>query len=56
MAKPIIIGIAGGSASGKTSIAKRLKKVFEESQSVVIIRLDDYYKCQDHLEMSERTK
>ena len=56
MSKPIIIGIAGGSASGKTSIAKRLKKVFEESQSVVIIRLDDYYKCQDHLEMSERTK
>ena len=56
MAKPIIIGIAGGSASGKTSIAKRLKKVFEESQSVVIIRLDDYYKCQDHLPMEERTK
>ena len=56
MSKPIIIGIAGGSASGKTSIAKRLKKVFEESQSVVIIRLDDYYKCQDHLPMEERTK
>lgn len=56
MSKPIIIGIAGGSASGKTSIAKRLKNVFEESQSVVIIRLDDYYKCQDHLPMEERTK
>ncbi len=56
MSKPIIIGIAGGSASGKTSIAKRLKKVFEESQSIVIIRLDDYYKCQDHLPMEERTK
>jgi len=52
--KPIIIGIAGGSASGKTSIAVRLKKAFEEHQSVLIIRLDDYYKNQDHLKMEER--
>ena len=52
--KPIIIGIAGGSASGKTSIAVRLKKAFEERQSVLIIRLDDYYKNQDHLKMEER--
>lgn len=56
MSKPIIIGIAGGSASGKTSIAKRLKKEFEDRQSVVIIRLDDYYKNQDHLPMEERVK
>lgn len=56
MAKPIIIGIAGGSASGKTSIAKRLKSTFEDRQSVVIIRLDDYYKDQSHLPMEERLK
>lgn len=54
--KPVIIGIAGGSASGKSSIAQRLKKQFEQSQSVVIIRLDDYYKDQSHLAMEERVK
>lgn len=54
--KPVCIGIAGGSASGKTSIAKKLKKQFEETRSVVIIRLDDYYKDQTHLCMEERVK
>ncbi len=54
--KPIIIAIAGGSASGKTSIAKKLKDQVNNNNSVVIIRLDDYYKCQDHLLMEERVK
>lgn len=54
--KPILIGIAGGSASGKTSISKKLKKTYEQTQSVVIIRQDDYYKDQTHLDMSERVK
>ncbi len=54
--KPVIIGIAGGSASGKTSIAHRLKEQFEETNSVVIIRLDDYYKDQSHMPMEERVK
>ena len=44
--KPLIIGIAGGSASGKTSIARRLKEEFDKTNSVVIIREDDYYKDQ----------
>lgn len=56
MKKPIIIGIAGGSASGKTSISKKLFETFEKSNSVVIIKEDDYYKNQDHLPMSERVK
>lgn len=54
--KPVIIGIAGGSASGKTSIARRLKEQFDQTNSVVIIRLDDYYKDQTHLAMEERIK
>lgn len=37
---PIIIGIAGGSASGKSSIAKILKDEFKDSKSVVILRID----------------
>ena len=54
MNKSVIIGIAGGSASGKTTVAQRLKKTFEESNSVIIIRQDDYYKDQSHLTMDER--
>ena len=56
MNKPIIIGIAGGSASGKTSISRKLYETFEKTNSVVIIKEDDYYKNQDHLPMSERIK
>ncbi len=54
--KPIIIGIAGGSASGKTSIAKILKQKYEESQSVIIIAMDDYYKDQRDVPFEERLK
>ncbi len=54
MQKPVIIGIAGGSASGKTSIAKRLKKAFEETNSVYIIRQDDYYSDQSHMPFEQR--
>ena len=54
--KPILIGIAGGSASGKSSIAARLKEEFSLTNSVVIIRQDDYYKDQTHLTMEERVK
>lgn len=54
--KPVIIGIAGGSASGKSSIAKRLKNQFDQNRSVVIIRMDDYYKDQSHKTMEERVK
>ncbi|TFG83428.1 MAG: uridine kinase [Erysipelotrichales bacterium] len=56
MRRNVIIGIAGGSASGKTSIAKRLKKSFEETNSVLIIRQDDYYKDQSDMPMEERFK
>ena len=56
MQKTIIIGIAGGSASGKTSLAKRLLKAFEETNSVLILRQDDYYKDQTYMTMAERLK
>ncbi|MGX8835385.1 uridine kinase [Amedibacillus sp. YH-ame6] len=56
MRKMIVIGIAGGSASGKTSISKQLKERYEDTSSVVIIRQDDYYKDQSHMVMEERVK
>lgn len=54
--KPIIIGICGGSASGKTSIARKIQEKFSTSKSVAIIREDDYYKDQSNIEFSQRLK
>ncbi len=56
MSKPIIIGIAGGSASGKTTIAEKIRSDFADEKSVLIIRQDDYYKDQSHMPMEERIK
>ena len=56
MRKSIVIGIAGGSASGKSLIARRLFEAFESEKSIVIIRQDDYYNDQSHLTMEERVK
>ena len=51
-----IIGIAGGSASGKTSIAKQLYDYFKGHHKVKILKQDDYYKDQSHLSFEERAK
>ena len=52
----MLIGIAGGSASGKTSLAFHLQEAFGESKSVVIIKEDDYYKDEKELSFAERCK
>lgn len=51
----ILIGIAGGSGSGKTLVAKR---IFDElgSDKVVIIQQDSYYRDLGHLSLEERKK
>ena len=54
--KPILIGIAGGTASGKTSIADVLLENFKKDNSVCIIKEDDYYKDQTSMPMEERVK
>lgn len=56
LTKPILIGIAGGTASGKTSIADILKDDFIETKSVRIIKEDDYYKDQSNITYEERCK
>ena len=50
--KPYIVGVAGGSASGKTEIVKTLKKHFEDK--IEIIEHDNYYFAHDDLTMEER--
>ncbi len=49
-----IIGIAGGTASGKTSIAKKLYENSKKNGSVIVIKLDDYYKDLSHLSFEDR--
>ncbi|MBE6115633.1 MAG: uridine kinase [Erysipelotrichaceae bacterium] len=56
MKKPVIIGVAGGSASGKTSVARLLRNSFSDSKTVTIIRMDDYYKDQSHMIFADRLK
>lgn len=56
MTKPLIIGIAGGTASGKTSISRHIKETYSDVTSVLIIRQDDYYKDQSDRPMEERVK
>ncbi len=53
--KPIVIGIAGGTCSGKSSIAKILVEDLD-NETITIIKEDDYYKDQSHLPMEERVK
>ena len=55
MEKNIIIGIAGGSGSGKTSVAKALVKDMHLN-GTVIIEQDWYYKDLAHLPQEERMK
>ena len=52
----ILIGITGGSASGKTSIARRIQESYSDSNLVTIIKEDDYYKDQSFLPFEERLK
>ena len=54
--KPVIIGIAGGSASGKTTIAQKIIDTFKDTNSIGIIKEDDYYKDQSNLSFEDRKK
>ncbi|TES55088.1 uridine kinase [Halalkalibacterium halodurans] len=51
--RPIIIGVAGGTGSGKTTVAKEIFYQFNE-KSIVLIEQDAYYKDQSQLSFEER--
>lgn len=53
--KPVVIGVAGGSGSGKTSVTKAIIDSFK-GHSILMIEQDYYYKDQSHLPMEERLK
>ena len=50
--KPYIIGIAGGSGSGKSTFAKRLRQAFPDQ--VAVVSCDNYYLPHDDLLIEER--
>ena len=51
MADMLIIGIAGGSGSGKSTIARLIAEKFGDD--VTVLRHDDYYKAQHDLTLEE---
>ena len=51
----LVIGIAGGTGSGKTTVVKKIVDLLPEN-SVTIIPQDSYYRDNSHLPMEERLK
>ena len=50
----LIIGIAGGSGSGKTTVVREIARRMSPHEHVTVIPQDSYYKDQGHLSMEER--
>lgn len=51
--KPIIIGVTGGSGSGKTSVSRAIFNNFPD-HSIMMLEQDSYYKDQSNLSFEER--
>ena len=51
---PFIIGIAGGTGSGKSTFTNRLKDIFRDQ--VTVLYYDNYYKAHDDMTFEERKK
>lgn len=50
----IVIGIAGGTGSGKSTFTNRIKRTFGDK--VTVLYHDNYYKCRDGIPFEERKK
>lgn len=53
MNKPVIIAVAGGSSSGKTTVVNKILDHLKD-YNIVVIRHDDYYKDQSEMTLEER--
>jgi len=51
--KPVIIGVAGGSGSGKTTVCNKIYDYFS-GKSIIILEHDSYYRDQSDLSFEER--
>ena len=54
-AQPLLIGVAGGSGSGKTTVVRRIVRALGQEQ-VVVVHHDSYYRDTSHLPMAERVQ
>ena len=53
--QPFVIGVAGGSGSGKSTVSKQVLASFGD-EMVSVVMQDDYYRDQTHLTLEERRK
>ncbi len=53
--KPILISVAGGTASGKTTVVNEITKYFNESE-ISVIYMDNYYKERNDISLEDRKK
>jgi len=53
--KPVVIGVTGGSGSGKTSVTNAIYETLKEL-SILVIQQDYYYKDQHNVPFEERLK
>lgn len=50
----VVIGVAGGTGSGKSTFTNRIKEEFGDA--VAVVYHDNYYKCRDGVPFEERKK
>lgn len=55
MSRPILIGIAGGTGSGKSTVAQEIYRSLSE-ETIAVIEQDSYYRDQSHLSFEDRVK
>ncbi len=55
-ASPLIIGIAGGTGSGKSTVSQKVAEVLRRSGSVAFIDMDAYYRHYPELTLDERRR
>ncbi len=53
--EPLIIGVAGGSGSGKTTVVNKIVKRIGK-KNILLIEHDSYYRDLSHIPLSERKK
>ena len=53
--RPLIVGVAGGSGSGKTTVADRILRILGEDR-VTVIQHDSYYIDRSDISVDERVK
>lgn len=53
MSLPLVVGIAGGTASGKTTVARKIHEALSNSR-VAFVDQDSYYRDLAHLTLEER--